>query len=121
MKRVLKFVSIYVVELVIFFLAIGIYNHLFKLERGDMSLGIVYNYYTLIIYPVILFICNLVTVIVKNNIVNIFVYIFSAITILAYWLDVFSNYPFRTLFVLFISIIILLIGMFISVKLLRKR
>lgn len=109
-KYILKFTLIYVVQLVVFFLAIGVYNYLFKLERGGISLGIAYYYYALIIYPVILFVCNLVTIIVKHKLAKIIVYVISVIMTLVYWVDIFDNYPFRVLFILFISIIILLIG-----------
>lgn len=119
-NAILRFALLYVIELVVFFLAIGIYNYFFKLERGNISLGITYHYYTLMVYPTILFICNLAAIIVKNDTARIIAYIFSIITVLVYWLDVFKNYPFRTLFVLFISIIILLGGILLEKLLLKK-
>jgi hypothetical protein len=90
------------------------------MKNPNVSLGIANHYYVIIVFPIVLFIWNLVSLITMNKITRIFVYILLGIIILIYWFNTINNYPYRTLFVLLVSAGILSTGLYFFHKLIIK-
>jgi len=104
-KNIIKIIITSLIQWFFIVLLLDIYNYCFELKRPDISLGISKYYYSFALLPVILLICNAVTLFCKNKYLKIIVYLLCCSLIIWYWYFSFTNYPYRTSFVILISII----------------
>ena len=115
-NKIFKIILISLGQWVIFYILISFYGYLFKIEKPNLSLGVTYYYYIVIVLPIVLFSWNLFNLIVLKHVYKVLIYMILIGVVVVYWINCLSNYPYRTLFILFASIGILLASLYFSYK-----
>lgn len=114
-KIIIRFISVSILQWILLYMLLSLYNYFFPGLKPDLSFGISCYYYITFIFPVILIIWNIVTLSCAKK-VKITINSMLVFVILFYWFSGLNNYPYRISFLLFCSILILIIGAYILYK-----
>jgi len=109
-KKTLKFIAICLAEWSIILSAMCVYTYFFPFKNNILGMGIWYGFYFSIILPIVVLLWNLTNIlnVAKKN--KITTYIILTLPIIYINFEIINEYPFKSIFLMIISIGVLLTG-----------
>jgi hypothetical protein len=97
-----------------------VYFYINPLKHNNIPLGIMAHNYLFVLLPIIIVIWNVVQIVVSKRQIIVVLFIFLILLVILYWSKTISFYPFRSIFAIFASILILFIG-YCSIKIILAK